>query len=220
MAKRVLGAISFITGLAILVWFAYNLVWPTHEFKRSFRSLAQLVVPLAMVRYGWRWLRDTGPGIETVQIDPMCPELVASVEKAKKTMPAFLSAVSQHVDNAYVKFSIVTDTGVTEHIWAYVHHYGDGVFNVSLANSPYTQKGQTQTRRDVRESEVEDWQIMTSDDRIKGAYSLRALFEHLERNGARLNATMRKQRAQFLDAIDEPGADQHASPGFRTSADA
>jgi len=115
----------------------------------------------------------------------------------------------RHEDGAYVKFPLRTDAGVTEHIWAYVHHYADGIFNVSLANTPHTQKGDVETRRDVPEADVEDWQIMTRDGRIRGGYTLRALFEHVDANGIHLNRTMRKQRAQFTDAIDDvsaPGA--------------
>lgn len=211
MARRILGAISLGMGLAILAWFAYNLVWPTREFQRSFRFVFQLVVPVAMIWYGWRWLSDAGPGIETLQIDPNAPELTESVEKAKQTMPAFLNAVRGHEDGTYIKFPLVTDAGTTEHIWAYVHHYADGVFNVSLANTPYTQKGPIDSRRDVKESDVEDWQIMTTDGRIRGGYSLRALFEHVERRRIHLNRTMRKQRAQFLDAAEQPDAAGGAS---------
>ena len=49
MAKRVLGGISFLMGLTIMAWFAYNLIWPTREFQRSFRSVFQLIVPAAMI---------------------------------------------------------------------------------------------------------------------------------------------------------------------------
>jgi uncharacterized protein YegJ (DUF2314 family) len=214
MAKRLLGGVALLMGITVLGWFGYNMIRPpTQEFTGSFRSVFQLIVPAAMVWYGWRWLMDAGPGIETIQIDPNAPELAESVQQAKQTMPAFLQAVRRHQDGAYIKFPIVTDAGATEHIWAYVHHYADGVFNVSLANTPYTQKGAIETRRDVSESEVEDWQIMKSDGRIKGGYSLRALFKHVERKGIHLNRTMRKQRAQFLDAAEQRDEADEARAG-------
>jgi uncharacterized protein YegJ (DUF2314 family) len=201
MAKRILGAVALSMGAVIIVWFVYNLVWPTHWFQQSFRSVFQLILPAAMVWYGWRWLMDEGPGIETLQIDPEAPELSRSVQQARQTMPGFLAEVRRHADGAYIKFPLLTDAGVTEHIWAYVHHYADGVFNVSLTNTPFTQTAAIDQRRDVAEADVEDWQIMTPEGRIKGGYSLRALFEHVERKGIRLNRTMRKQRALFLDAV-------------------
>jgi len=47
---------------------------------------------------------------------------------------------------------------------------------------------------------VEDWQIMQRDGKIKGAYSLIALFRHRENLGGKLTPRMRKQKSQLLDA--------------------
>jgi len=210
LLKRLLGVVALLIGITILGWCIYNLVAPTAVFRRSFYSVFQLIVPIAMIWYGWRWLCDDGPGIETLQIDPNAPELIDAKVQARRSMAVFLAAVRQHEDGAYLKFPLLTDAGVTEHIWAYVHHYADGVFNVSLANTPYTQKGDVENRRDVPEADVEDWQIMTRDGRIRGGYSLRALFDHVEAKGIHLNRTMRKQRAQFVNAAErspDPGTE-------------
>src|SRR5262249_42019303 len=147
IVKRIFGALALLIGLAIVAWFLYNLIAPTADFRRSFRSPFQLIMPIAMIWYGWRWLSDGGPGIETIQISNDVPELVRSRAQARRTMNVFLEAVRRHVDGAFVKFPLVTDAGVTEHIWGYVHHYADGVFNVSLANTPHTQKTEVDSRR-------------------------------------------------------------------------
>ena len=202
LPKRLLGVVALLMGITILGWCIYNLVAPTAEFRRSFHSVFQLIVPIAMIWYGWRWFRDDGPGIETLQIDPDAPELIKAKVQARRSMQIFVDAVRRHEDGAFLKFPLVTDAGVTEHIWAYVHHYADGVFNVSLANTPHTQKGDVENRRDVPEAQVEDWQIMTRDGRIRGGYLLRALFDHVETKGIHLNRTMRKQRAQFVNAAE------------------
>ena len=204
MLKRALGVVAILIGTSIMLWFVYNLVRPTAAFK--LRSVFQLVLPGLMIWYGWRWMMDIGPGLQDQQIDLQAPELSAAVAEAQRTMPAFLKEVQKHLDGAYVKFPLVTDKGVTEHIWAYVHHHGDGVFNVSLANTPYTQEGQIGTRRDVPESDVEDWQIMFPDGRIRGAFSTVAAFRYLDRTGVRMNSTLRKQRAQLIDAAEQPVA--------------
>jgi uncharacterized protein YegJ (DUF2314 family) len=203
IVKRIFGALALALGLVIVLWVVYNLIWPMPEFRHATRWPVQLLLPIAMIWFGWRWLSDAGPGIETLQMDHGEPELVRSREQARSTLPTFRAAVATHTDGAYIKFPLVTDAGVTEHIWAYVHHYADGVYNVSLANKPHTQKGKLDERRDVAEAEVEDWQIMTRDGRIRGGYSLRALFAYAERRRIRLNRTMRKQRAQFLGAEDD-----------------
>jgi uncharacterized protein YegJ (DUF2314 family) len=202
MAKRALGVVSLFMGVTILGWVGYNVLWPTREFQRSYRSVLQLTLPILMVTYGWKWLRDDGPGIESLPIDFEAPALRASVDHARRTLPTFLRAVGRHQDGAYIKFPLRTDAGATEHIWAYVHHYADGMFNVSLANTPYTQTGPLESRRDVPEADVEDWQIMTPEGRIRGAYSLRAAFEQAQSSGVRFNRTMRQQQAQLLPLTD------------------
>jgi uncharacterized protein YegJ (DUF2314 family) len=161
--KRAFGVVSFITGAALIVWLLYNLASPISSFNNSYLGVFGLLLPVCMLWFGWRWLADGGPGIEAQDIDIHAPEIVGSISMARKTLPHFLEEVRRHIDGAYIKFPLTTDRGTTEHIWAYVHHYGNGVFNVSLANTPYTQRGELPSRRDVPENEVEDWQIMLKD---------------------------------------------------------
>jgi len=101
LAKRLLGAIAILLGVAILGWFAYNLVAPTAAFRRSFGSVFQLILPIAMVWVGWRWLRDDGPGIETLQIDPKAPELLAATERARRTPLSIFVMKGKIQDRSY-----------------------------------------------------------------------------------------------------------------------
>jgi hypothetical protein len=198
--KQAHGAVSLLIGLAILGWVVFKLVAPTEAFQRSYHGIPQIGVPLAMVWFGWRWLRSTPGGIESLPPDFTCRELDASVQKARQTLPWFIEQVQHNVDNARIKFPLTTPSGSIEHIWGYVHSYHDGRFNVSLANTPFDPSLDATGRRDVAEEEVEDWSIEQEDGRIRGAYSVIALFEHLEANGKKLNRTMRQQKVQFIDA--------------------
>jgi uncharacterized protein YegJ (DUF2314 family) len=199
-SKRILGVITLFIGIAILSWFVYNQFYPTPEFKRSYYGLFQLFFPMACLIVGWRWFRYEGIGIEDTRPDFNCPELRESVRFAHGSMPYFLEQVEKNTDGAFIKFPILTPRGATEHIWAYVHSYRDGKFNVSLANAPYDKAQTAEGRRDVSAGEVEDWQIMYPDGRIKGAYSLIALFQNREQTGKRLTPKMKKQRAKLIDA--------------------
>lgn len=198
--KRVFGGLTFTIGLAVLAWFCYNQIWPTEEFKTGFRSIFALAAPIACLVLGWKWMRYEGKGIHEV-IPPgwKCPELDASIEKALATLGSFVSEVEKGIDGAFVKFPLLTPQGITEHIWAYVHFHRDGRFNVTLANEPVDDQVETDGRRDVDASEIEDWQIMTPEGQIVGAYSLRAMFEWWERDGRTLTPLMRKQKAQLLE---------------------
>jgi uncharacterized protein YegJ (DUF2314 family) len=201
VVRRVLGAVALAVGIALIVWFVYNLLWPTEEFKSGFRNVFQLIVPIACLIAGWKWIRYEGKGIE--QITPPdfdCPELKASVERARNTLPTFVAEVEKGIDGAFVKFPLRTPQGFIEHIWAYVHFFKDGRFNVSLANEPFDENQDSKGRRNVPIKDVEDWQIMHPDGRISGAHSLMALFRYHENKGLKLSPLMRKQKAQLVDA--------------------
>lgn len=201
LLRRVLGVIALTMGTAIWGWFIFNLIHPTREFQRNFYGLFQLAVPTAFLIFGWRWLRYQGPGIEETRPDYTCPELTESVGQAQRSLPYFIEQVEKNVDGAFIKFPMKTPSGLTEHIWAYVHSHRDGKFNVSLANTPVSASERDKGRRDVPASEVQDWQIMQKDGRIKGAYSMIALFRNRENQGMKLSPKMQKQKAQLLDAL-------------------
>ncbi len=203
--RRIMGCIALTMGLAITGWFIYNQFSPTPEFQRSYLGIFQLAVPIAFLIVGWRWLRYQGPGIEETRPDLSCPELAESVQHAKQAMPYFLEQVRKNIDNAFVKFPMKTERGLTEHIWAYVHSYQEGKFNVSLANKPIDPSESQLGRRDVLIEDVEDWQIMERDGRIRGAFSLIALFRYRENRGCRLSPKMRKQKEQLIDT-QQPGS--------------
>ena len=202
ITKRILGGVVFLVGLIISGWFVYNQFWPTPEFKSGFRSIFQLVFPIACLVIGWRWLRYEGKGIEEITPpDLKCPELEQSIVAARETMPYFLEQVNKNIDGAFIKFPLKTPSGLLEHIWAYVHSFREDRFNVSLANVPIDQQQSADGRRDVPISDVEDWQIMQPDGRIKGAQSLIALFRYHENHGRKLSPKMKKQKAQLIDAV-------------------
>lgn len=198
--NRMLGSLALFMGITIIGWVVYNQFHPTEEFRRNNRSIVQLLGPIAMIYVGWKWLTDQGPGIEETPPDFDCDELRASVGRARANMHWFLDQVERNVDGAFIKFPIETPNGLLEHIWAYVHSFREGSFNVSLANDPFDEDQESSGRRDVRLEDVEDWQIMYPDGRIKGAYSLIALFENYESSGKKLTPKMRKQKAQLIDA--------------------
>ena len=199
--QRTLGAVAILMGLTVTAWFVYNQIWPTDEFEGGFSSVIQLILSIAFIAVGWRWLRYDGKGIEEVSPpDLQCSELEASIVKARSTLPDFLREVEKGIDGAFVKFPIHVPGGVTENIWAYVHFFRDGEFNVSLANEPVNRDIEAEGRRTVSSDEVLDWQIMQPDGMIRGAYSLIALFEYRKRLGKAVSPKMKKQKALLLDA--------------------
>jgi len=198
--KAVLGLIAMFVGTAILAWVAYLIITSQFDVWSIPRLLGGLGLPISLVAIGWYWFRGTEPGIEALDIDFDSPELRESVNEARAQLPRFIELLRQEVGESYIKFPFVTDLGVTEHIWAYVHGYENGTFDVSIVNEPYAQDGEFDIECDVSESKVEDWQILHPDGSMNGAFSTIASFRYIERKGIRLNRTMRRQKARLLDA--------------------
>ncbi len=197
--KTFWGGVVIFAALGILVAL-YRHFGPSRNNAWDGSGTIGVVIALVLITLGYNWIRDGGPGVEHVPPDFKCDELVASLGKARQALPWFLEQVAKNVDGAYVKFALSTPNGSTEHIWAYVHSFRNDVFNVSLANDPYDQSQESTGRRDVPLADLEDWQVIYPDGRIRGAYSVLALFENFESRG-KLSRRMRKQRAQFLDAV-------------------
>ena len=200
IVKTILGLIMLLFGAALLVWFAVLVIGGELDLQSMPRLFMRIGLPVSMLAIGWYWVRGVETGHEDQDIDYDSEELRESVQKARARLPQFIQQVRQHVDKPYIKFRFVTDHDIMEYLWGLVRDYGDGVFRVSLVNQPQTQEGEFEVQQDVPEDAVEDWQILHPDGRISGAYSTIASFQYLERTGVRLNRTMRKQKARFIDA--------------------
>jgi hypothetical protein len=58
MVKRAAGLVSILLGVATLAWFAFHL----DEAASALGNPIVLVLPVAMIFLGWRWLTKTWPG--------------------------------------------------------------------------------------------------------------------------------------------------------------
>ena len=201
--EKTLMAVIGTVGLMLGVRLIHSWILEPSKIADDILTVLSVLGPVWWVPVGWRALADPGLGIENQKVDFRSPELIEARKKAKSTLPYFIEQTRQHIDDAYIRFPLETDEKATEHVWAYVHHYQDGIFNASPEKKPSscTQDGEFGKRRDVPESAVEDWRIMQVDGRIKGAYSYIAAFRYVERKGTRLNRTMRRQKAQLVDAV-------------------
>lgn len=57
LPMRILGAICLLTGIAILAWVAYNLFVERQPQFTSIQSFGQLILPVLLIVFGYRWLR-------------------------------------------------------------------------------------------------------------------------------------------------------------------
>ena len=195
--KTFWGAFSLLASILITTALVNHYLLYEGRSWDNAGSLGAVLV-LVLVPLGLRWIREGGPGFEHLPPDFTCEEVDRSIEKARATLDVFCEEVKKKVDGAFIKFPLKTPNENTEHIWASVHSFKNGRFKVTLDNDPFDPDQKTDGRRDVEETDVEDWQILQPDGQIKGAYSLMALIQHFESRG-KLTSRMREERARHLD---------------------
>lgn len=197
--NKLLGATALLIGLVILGWVVYNFFSPTEEYRRNYHTILQIAVPLWMVWLGWKWLTDQGIGLEALPVDADCDEWHEGVERARYSMNLFLTEVDRNIDGAFVRFPFRMPDGTIEHVWAYVHSFRNGAFNVSIPEVAQEEAGPSSNRPDVPLEEVEDWMIIRDDGRVAGAFTEIAQIQRYEASGRRLSKKMKKQKAAFED---------------------
>lgn len=198
--SKLLGGALLAAGAGIVGWVVWNLVSPAGSMEFNAPEVGQTVAGFVLMWFGWRRVTDPGKGVERQEIDWDAPELVESIKRAHERIDYFIGRVNANVDGAYIKFPFETDSGIKEFVWGYVHNFRDGVFNVSMANTPHSQSGDFQIRRDVPQADILDWQIMLDDGKLEGAYSLQGALAYLQRKGVPMNKTLRMQRDALVDA--------------------
>jgi uncharacterized protein YegJ (DUF2314 family) len=116
--------------------------------------------------------------------------LKAARQKARDTLPRFVSLMKSGMKATFtVKFPL-TQNGHTEHIWLQVADVTDGAFVGLLANEPVNgtkyKLGQPMT---VAKADVEDWMVRTGNE-IYGGYIVRFQLKDMPKPQAERLAAM------------------------------
>ena|SRR5436309_49833 len=54
---RILGGTSFIAGVAILLWLAYNIFIERQPQFTGPQTIGQIILPIVLILFGYRWMR-------------------------------------------------------------------------------------------------------------------------------------------------------------------
>jgi uncharacterized protein YegJ (DUF2314 family) len=116
--------------------------------------------------------------------------LKAARQKARETLPRFVSLMKSGMNATFtIKFPL-TQNGHTEHIWLQVGEMTDDAFIGHLANTPVNGTkyaiGQPMT---VARADVEDWMVRTNDV-IYGGYTARFQLKDVPTQQAKRLAAM------------------------------
>ena len=192
--------LTFLTAFALVVFFT---CYPSDFEHPIFMALGLLMAPVLIGGVLLNKMLAPPPGIEGLDLDSNAPEMVAATQQARATFGYFVQQVEKHAGGALIRFQRVIAGNVKERVWAHVCCHEAGVFHVSLP-TPYL-RATPVTEMDVPETDVEDWMIVLPDGTVKGGFSIIAAIRRLEKNGQKLNKTVRKQKQALID-FDRPAA--------------
>ena len=63
--KRILGIVSLLIGVALCVWYIYSQFAPTDAYKTNFPRVFKLILPIACIVVGWKWVGSKGKSDRT-----------------------------------------------------------------------------------------------------------------------------------------------------------
>jgi uncharacterized protein YegJ (DUF2314 family) len=117
---------------------------------------------------------ERNPGSDTAQ-STRDPELAVAVIHAKRDLPKFIKALTEHPEGQYaINARFETPQGA-EQIWVRVTGYEKGVFQGALASDPSRLKGKAKGDPvEVKEGDVSDWTYRL-DGQTYGGFTTRIL---------------------------------------------
>lgn len=202
--KRVLGVLAILVGLMILTG-AIGQKWiqGNQRFK-----VGQLVVGViagtVFLRQGWAWLRNI-VRLDVMPVDTGDPLVAEAQQRAQASIETLWRHLAESRHDCFVKFPLRAESGHVEHIWGVVHRReGDGVV-VSLVNQPVEIPAEGRDRRVVALRDIEDWQVMISDQEIRGGYSIAAMAQIVRSRGQNFSRADRRRLATFVDQRERLG---------------
>ena len=198
MVKRFLGLLTVITGSGLTIAAAYFLVTRQFEGVEWVGMIFGSLLGIGFVRIGIRWLLNI-IDVNVYGVDGNDPRILLAKSRAHSEMKRFRRYLQEGEHHCFVKFPLEVGAGDIEHVWAVVHSHDRGVFNVSLASDPLKDPELSTDRFTVAESNVEDWQVMISENEIRGGFSVRAIAEIMQADGYRISREHRKMLEAFVD---------------------
>jgi uncharacterized protein YegJ (DUF2314 family) len=144
-------------------------------------------------------IRQSASRRESVfEIDPADPLIVASVERARASLPLLRELWDKREGELYVKFPFHTDGGQTEHVWGELLAIEGDEFRANIGNEPVTHDGDLPEFVSLPLREIEDWMLPLEDGSVRGGFRTQAEIAYCRARQQPVPAHMTQMR--FIDA--------------------
>lgn len=147
----------------------------------------------------WAWARNRGRMHVVTPIDVTDSRWSAAVEKARSTISEMQALHVAWPSEMYVKYPLKTKTGSIEHVWGRLLALSADDMSVSLETQPIEAPVGTAPFV-VPVSDLEDWQLVLPDGRIRGGFTTHAQIEIAKTTGAAIPSHISELEGKFVDA--------------------
>lgn len=157
-----------------------------------------IVLAVVLARVAWWWFVSRNrPEYPPLKIDEKDPLMIAAHRKARETTPQLLELFTDAKEFTRVKIPFVSNSGVTEHLWADLLSVEGSKINVRYLTPPVTHSGKLERLHTHDVSDIEDWVITKNPSNYIGGYTMRVMFQRGRELWGDLPPKLKKEESKY-----------------------
>lgn len=147
----------------------------------------------------WAWARRRGKLHVVTPIDVNDPRWSEAIARARNTIEEMRALFMAGTSDMYVKYQLATKSRSVEHVWGRLLELSAHDMKVSLETRPI-EAPVGAAPYSVPIADLEDWQLVLPDGKIRGGFTTQAQIEIAKATGARIPAHISELEGRFVDA--------------------
>jgi uncharacterized protein YegJ (DUF2314 family) len=155
-------------------------------------------VILVVITIGVLWWARARSRSKATPIDPNDPRWAEAIAKARNTVDEMRNVFADGAGEVYVKYPLRMKSGSIEHVWGKLIELSAQDMKASLETHPIGRPEGT-APFSVPLSEIEDWQFMQPDGRIRGGFTTRAQIAIARATGGKIPPHVAEMEQRFVD---------------------
>ena len=161
-------------------------------------AITILLVIFAIIFWWWFVGRNT-PKFPPLEIENDDPLMIEAIEKARSSLGKFKELYANgYATDIQVKVPFLSNSGITEHLWAEVIELDETAVKVRYLTPPATHNGKLERVHSHPHSDIEDWVVFTESGDIYGGYSQRVMFKRGREQWGSLPPELEKQESRYV----------------------
>ncbi len=143
------------------------------------------------------FFRTPRPKIMPLNIDKDDPTMLAAIQAAKNSLDEFKKLLAKHPKEGHAKVPFTTSSGETEFLWGAITGIQNDDLDIFLTTPPVTHEGKIDRNVKHNLNEIVDWTVTVPKEKIKGGFTMKAMFQIYEDQYGELPKTLLKEKSMY-----------------------